>query len=120
MASDSYSVQVVTSLLTGTSTDRTNTTTADDMCDETFWAEVSLPAAASDTVLKLNLLTDPKVLVVLGAKGVSFKLDSTGTDAIHADPVAVVGDEDDGLGIDEVLLSNSDSQAHDVIIIAME
>lgn len=120
MASDNYSVSVVSALLTGTTTDRTQTTTADDSCDETFWAEVSLESAASDVVLELNLLTDPKILVVCGAKGISFKLDSTGTDAIGADPVAVVSDEDAGLGIDQILLSNSDSQAHDVTVIAIE
>lgn len=118
--SDNYSVSVVSALKTSTSTDRTDTTTADDTCTETFWAEVSLEAGAADTVLKLNLLTDPKILVVCGGTGVSFKLDSTGTDSIAADPVAVIGDEDAGLGIDEILLSNSDSQAHTVTVIAAE
>ena len=118
--SDNYSVSVVTAAKTSTTTDRTNTTTADDDSTEEVWMQVSLEAAASDTVLKLNLLTDPKILVVIGAKGVSFKLDSTGTDAIAANPIAVLGDEDEGLGIDEILLSNSDSQAHEVTVIAFE
>ncbi|HID63651.1 MAG TPA: hypothetical protein EYP49_13080 [Anaerolineae bacterium] len=118
--SDNYEIQVKSSLLTGTSTDRTRTDTADASCTETFWAEVSVAAEASDVTLKLNLLTDPKILVVIGAKGISFKLDSTGTDAIRANPVAVVGDEDEGLGIDEILLSNSDTQAHTVTVIAAE
>ena len=68
--SDSYSVSVVSALLTGTATDRTKTTTGDDSCTETFWAEVKLPAAAADTVLLLNLLTDPKILVVAGGTGI--------------------------------------------------
>lgn len=119
--SDNYTVQLVTTALTGTSTDRTDTTTADDTHDESFWAEVSLPAAATDTVLLLNLLADPKILVVLGGTGVSFKLGHTGgTDAIAADPIAVVGDEDAGLGITGIQLSNSDTQAHDVTIVAFE
>ena len=118
--SDNYSVQVVTALKTGTTTDRTKTQTADDTCEETFWAEVKLPAAASDTELKLNLLTDPKILVVCGSQGVSFKLDSTGTDAISADPVAVVGAENDGLAIDEILLSNGHSVEATVTVMAFE
>ena len=117
---DNYTVQVVTTLLTGTTTDRTKTDTADDSLSESFWAEVRLPAGASDTTLKLNLLTDPKVLVIYGGTGCSFKLDSTGTDAIAADPVAVVGNEDAGLGIDEILLSNSDEEEHTLTVIAME
>jgi hypothetical protein len=120
MASDNYVVTVVSTLKTSTTADRTTTATADDTCTETFWAEVRLEAGAADTALKLNLLTDPKMLVVMGAKGVSFKLDAEGTDAIAADPVAVVGNEDAGLGIDEILLSNSDAVEHEVIVIAME
>jgi hypothetical protein len=118
--SDNYTVQLVTKLLTGTSVDITDDTTADDTCTETFWAQVQLEAAASDVVLKLNLLTDPKVLIVIGGEGVSFKLDSTGTDAIGADPIAVVSNENDGLSIDEVLLSNTDTQARAVTVIAAE
>ncbi len=118
--SDNYSVQVVAAVKTGTTTDRTKTETADDSCSETFWAEVKLPAAAADTELKLNLLTDPKILVVFASEGVSFKLDSTGTDPIHADPVAVIGAENDGLGIDEILLSNGAAAEATVTVIAFE
>ena len=120
MASDNYSVEVVTAVLTGTTTDRTATATADDSCTEIFWAEVKLPSEAADTALLLNLLTDPKVLVVYGAKGVSFKLDADGTDAIAADPIAVVSNEGDGLAINQVLLSNGDTAEHTVTIMAFE
>lgn len=118
--SDNFTIQVITKLLTDTVVDQTDDTTMDDTLTESFWAQVSLEAAASDVVLKLNLLTDPKALVVLGAKGISFKLDSTGTDAIGADPTAVISNEGDGLSIDEILLSNSDSQSHPVTVIAFE
>lgn len=86
---------------------------------ETFATEVKVPAGASDTSLKLGLLTDPVVLVVYGATGVSFKLDSTGTDPIKANPFAVVSDED-GLSIDEILLSNSAAQEQTVYVYAEE
>ena len=116
---DNYSVQVITTLLTGTSTDRTRTEAGTGSLTEEFWAAVRLPAAASDTILKLNLLTDPVMLVVIGDEGISFKLDSTGTDAIKADPFAVVA-ATDGLNIDELLLSNADNSEHTVTVIAIE
>jgi hypothetical protein len=120
MASDGYSAAITLQALEASVSQRSETVTADDSCDEEFWATVTLPAAASDTVLKLNLLTDPKILIVVGATGVSFKLDSTGTDAIAADPYAVVANEDAGLGIDEILLSNSDASEHTVTVVAWE
>jgi len=120
MATDNYTVAVVTTALDDTATERTETVTADEECTETFWAEVQLEASAADVALLLNLLTDPLILVVIGGKGVSFKLDSTGTDDIGADPVAVVANEDAGLGIDQILLSNSDSVAHAVQVMAFE
>ena len=118
--SDNYTVQTVTALLTSTTTDRTKTVTADASCTENFWAEVKLPAAAADTVLLLNLLTDPKILVVAGGTGISFKLNSIGTDAIGADPIAVVSNEDAGLSIDQILLSNSSAVETTVTVIAAE
>ena len=119
--SDSYKVETVVSLLTGTATDRTKTITADDTCTEDFWATVQLEAAAADVVLLLNLETDPKILVVAGGKGVTFKLGNAGgTDSIGADPLAVVGDENGGLGITGIQLSNSDTVSHSVTVVAME
>ena len=120
MATDNYSVALTVQALEGTTSERSESATADASCNETFWAEVNVPAAASDTTLKLNLLTDPLVIVVIGGTGISFKLDSTGTDAISADPIAVVGNEGSGLDIDEILLSNSDTEEHTVIVIAFE
>lgn len=115
-----YSVQVVTSTLDGTTTERTKTVTGTGTIAEEFWASVKLPAGASDTALILNLLSDPSMLVVYGGTGVSFKLNAGGTDAISADPFAVVADDNDGLDIDRILLSNSDGEEHDVIIVAYE
>lgn len=116
---DSYQVQLVVSSLTGSSTDRTRTEIGTGSVGEEFWATAKLPAAASDTVLKMNLLTDPVMLVVIGGEGISFKLDSTGQDAISADPFAVVSDTD-GLNIDEILLSNASASEKAVTVIAYE
>jgi hypothetical protein len=110
MASDNYSVQAVLSFLTGTATDRTETVTADDTCTQTIWFEVTVAESASDTNVKLGGLDDPKILIVYGGAGISFKLDSTGTDAIGAEPIAIVANETLGLGIDEILISNTGSE----------
>ena len=118
--SDNYTVLTTVTELTSSSASRTKSVTAAASLTEVFWAQVQLEAAASDVVLKMNLLTDPLILVVFGDTGVSFKLDSTGTDALAADPINVISDEGAGLGIDEILLSNSDSVAHEVTIIAFE
>ena len=110
MASDNYSISAVLSFLTGSATDRTETITVDDTGTQFFWIEVVIAAGAADTSVALGGMTDPKVLAVYGGTGVSFKLDSGGTDAIGADPLAVVGDENNGLGISEILVSNSGAQ----------
>lgn len=118
--SDTLALTITSALKTGSTTDQTDTNTTDISVTEVFRAQVSVEAGGADVVLKLNLLTDPAALIVIGAKGISFKLDSTGTDAIAADPIAVVSDDDAGLGIDEILLSNSDSQSHVITVIAVE
>jgi len=118
--SDTLTLTVTSALKTGSTTERTESSATDITITETFWAEVAVPAAAVDTALLLNLLTDPKAIIVIGATGISFKLDSTGTDAIAADPIAIVSDDDAGLGIDQILLSNGDTQEHTVTVIAVE
>jgi len=118
--SDGYTATATVSLLTGTATDRTVTETTTETSSESFWAEVALEAGASDTSLKLNLLTDPTALLVIGGTGISFKIGGTGTDAVRANPFAYLLDVDEGLGISDLLLSNSDSQPHDVTVICFE
>lgn len=110
MASDNYSISAVLSFLTGTATDRTETITVDDTATQFFWIEVTVLAAAADVSVALGGMTDPKILAVYGGNGISFKLDSGGTDAIGADPLAIVGDETGGLSISEILLSNSGAE----------
>lgn len=116
---DTYQVQVVTSSLEGSSTERTRTDIATGSILEEYWVTVKLPGAASDTVLKLNLLTDPVMLAVYGGEDISFKLDSTGVDAIGADPMAIISNTD-GLNIDEILLTNAGPGEKTVTIIAYE
>lgn len=118
--SDTLTLTVTSALKTGSTADLTDTSATDISCTEVFRAQVNVAAGAADTVLKLNLLTDPLALIVIGAKGISFKLDSTGTDGIAADPVAVISDDDAGLAIDEILLSNDDAAEHSITVIAVE
>lgn len=115
-----YQVQIVVSILDGSTTVRTTSTTLTGTISEEFWSAPKLAAAASDVNLKLGGLTDPDILIVLGSAGCSFKLDSTGTDVIACDGGAVISDDDVGLGIDEILLSNSDGSEHSVTVIAFE
>ena len=86
---------------------------------EYFRAKVSVPSGASDQVVYLGSITDPVFLAVLGAKGISFKLDSGGTDAIGAYPMALIMDND-GLGFEQILVSNDDGQSHEITIVAAE
>jgi hypothetical protein len=113
---DNYKVQVIAQALTGTTTDITKTITADDTCTQMFWGEVSVPAGASNVDVGLGELDDPKILVVKGGSDCVFRLDSTGTDRIRCDPIAIVSDEDNGLGIDQILIDNNDSVSHVVTI----
>jgi hypothetical protein len=86
---------------------------------EKFSHTMLLGAGDSDTSLVLGAITDPKYIIVVGAKGVSFKLGAAGTDVIGANPIAIVADED-GLSETQILLSNSDSQEHEVQVYAGE
>ena len=81
---------------------------------------VQVTAGASDTNIKLGSMTNPKYLVVLGAQDVTIKLDSTGTDSLGTNPCLYVSDDDDGLGIDEILVSNAGAGAADIVILAAE
>jgi hypothetical protein len=116
-----YQVDVTATILDGTSTVRTETKQLTGTVTEEFWAKVKLPAAASDTALILNLLTDPKLVVLIAdGSGVSCKLDSGGTDSIGVDGATVITNETDGLAIDRVLLSNAAASEREVIVIAIE
>jgi hypothetical protein len=79
---------------------------------------VKLSAGSSDTSLTLSLLTDPVLIYVEGGPGVSFKL-AGGTDAIHANPCALITDAE-GFSNASILLSNSSGVEVDVKVVAVE
>jgi hypothetical protein len=79
---------------------------------------VKLQAGASDISLTLSLLTDPTMIYVEGASGVSFKL-AGGTDVIPCNPCALICDGD-GFSNASLLLSNSSGVEVDVKVVAIE
>jgi len=87
---------------------------------EVFNTTILLPGSASDTSVTLGSLTDPKLLMVYGADDISFKLNADGTDVIRADPVAVIMDTKNGLGITAILLSNGGASEQTVYVYAEE
>lgn len=87
---------------------------------EVFNQTLKLAAAASDTSLTLGTLTDPKFIAVYGGEGISFKLGSGGTDAITADPMAIICADNDGIGESIILLSNSSASEVVVYVYAEE
>ena len=87
---------------------------------ESFYGVVSLAGSASDVNVKLGTLTDPKFLSVYSSgDNVSLKIASAGT-SIAAYPFACMGDVTNGLGISEIWLSNGDSSARTVEVLAGE
>ena len=88
--------------------------------DEVFNTIILLAGGASDTSLTLGTLTNPKIIMVFGGADVSFKLGSDGTDAIGADPFAVVADDGNGLSETIILLSNSGAGEITVYVYAEE
>ena len=93
---------------------------ASTACSELFQHETVLQNGAADEILKLGLITDPIMIAVFSPDGVvTFKLDSTGTDSIGGSPVAIIANSD-GLGVDEILLSNSSGVELDIVVIAIE
>jgi hypothetical protein len=87
--------------------------------NEKFQMTILLAGNASDTSITLGSITNAKYIVVIGARGISFKLGSGGSDDIGADPFGVVSDEY-GLGENIVLLSNSRPSEQSVIVMAGE
>lgn len=121
MAINAYSIQLITTLLDGTVTQVPSPGSAQTgtVLEAYGGLPVRLPGLASDTNIKLGLLSDPLWLAVFGDEGVSFKIASGGT-AIEANPFAFIADVEDGLGISEIWLTNTDAEEHVIYIMATE
>jgi hypothetical protein len=121
MPVDSYSVQLIASLLDGATTIVPTPGTA--QTGSVLEAFGGLPqrvgAGVSDLNIKLGTLTNPLWLAIWGAEGITFNTTLTGSE-IDADPFAFLADETNGLGISEIWVSNSSGQEQSITILAAE
>ena len=116
---DTFTMQLVATLLTGSSTERTKSETETvESLQEEFWTAYRLSSGAS-VELTLGALTDPAFIFVEGAEGIWVKLDNTQA-AHYADPYFVVSNVSDGLGQSTITIGNDDSIEHTVTVIAVE
>ncbi|MCK5644740.1 MAG: hypothetical protein KAJ19_28330 [Gammaproteobacteria bacterium] len=121
MAINAYSIQLITTLLDGSTTQIPSPGSASTgSVLEVFGGfPMRIPGGTSDQNIKLGLLSDPLWLAVYGDEGISFQIFEDGT-ALEANPMAFVADVADGLGISEIWVSNSDAEEHIVYILASQ
>lgn len=116
-----FSVQLITTLLEDTATILpTPGSEGTGTVVEAFGGfPQRIAGEASDVNIKLGTLTSPLWLAVFGAKGISFKIASDGTD-LEANPFAFIADTDAGLGISEIWVSNSEAAEIPITILCAE
>ena len=81
--------------------------------------DIELPANSLDVEVSLGAVTHPEVLIVKGAKGVTWRQVAATGAPIPANPISFQADLD-GVALAQIYLSNADSQAHLVTVIAGE
>ena len=118
---DSYSVQLITTLLDGSATALVSPGQAETggVLEAFGGMPQRIAAGASDVNIKLGTLADPLWLAVFGNDGITFRLALAGQ-VLDANPFAFLADEQNGLGISEIWVSNSDSQEQTIILVAAE
>ncbi len=118
-----FNLQYLFQLLNGSITERQIKNSALGVCGETFWNEAVIPANASgpDAVtMGIGSLTNPKMVVIIGAQGITYSINS-GTEKRNADPIAVESNSQGfSLQANTLVLENSDTQPHTVVVIAVE
>lgn len=121
MAINAYSIQLITTLLDGTTTQLPSPGSAETgVVGEAFGGlPMKIAGDATDQNIKLGMLSDPKWLAVYGDRGVSVKIAENGT-AIPANPMMFVCDTDDELGISEIWVTNSQPDEKSITILAVE
>lgn len=121
MAIDSYSLQLIASLLDGTSTALNPGAAAStgSILEATGGTPYRITGLATDVNIKLGTLTNPLFLVVWGDTGISVKIANGGT-AMAASPFFAVCNQDTGLGISEIWVSNSEAAEKTYILLAGE
>ncbi len=81
--------------------------------------DIELPANALDVQVSLGAVTHPEVLIISGDKGISWRQVAATGAPIPAYPISFLTDLD-GVALAQIYLSNADSQAHLVTVIAGE
>ena len=89
---------------------------------EDFWQRFEIAAASGGTAatrdIQMDVLDNPRMIIIEGAEGITVTLGSTGTDEISCDPLFITTDETDGTGIDQITLCNHGSREQKVTVIA--
>ena len=118
---NAYNAQLTLSLLEDSTTALTSPGAEDSgtVTEAAGGFPQKIAGGASDVNVKLGSLTDPLILCVWGAEGVSFKISESG-DAIAAYPFACLSDTATGLGISEIWVSNSDEAEQSYTFLAVE
>jgi len=118
---NAFSAQLVTTLLEGTTTVLTSPGSEETgTVLEVFGGfPQRIAGSASAVNLKLGMLTNPLWLAIYGDEGISFQI-SSGGDALEANPFAFLADTDNGLGISEIWVTNSEPGEKSVTILAAE
>lgn len=118
---DTYNAQLSVSLLEGVTTvmSTPGSQESGDAEEVSGGMPHKIGASETDVNIKLGTLTDPVLLAVWGTIGVSFKINATG-DAIGAYPFACLTDIENGLGIDEIWVSNSTASEQTYTYLAIE
>ena len=81
--------------------------------------EISLPPNTTDMEVALTGIAAPKVLYVKGARGVSIRLAALGT-SIPCNKFFLMANVDVPQALASILVSNSDTQAHTITVVAAE
>ncbi len=118
-----FNFQYTMQLLGGNIVERQLARKALGDCRETFWNEAMIDAGVEGpTAVRLGLgsITNPKMLIVIGDKGISFTLNAS-TEVHEADPICILSNSA-GFAVTpaEIVVSNSDTQPPTVVVIAVE
>jgi hypothetical protein len=119
---DGYSIQLITTLLDGSATAMSSPGTAQTgtVLEATGGLPHKIPGGTSDLNIKLGTLTDVKWLAIWAdGEGVTFRV-SNGGDALDANPFAFLANVEDGMGISEIWVSNTDTAERKVTVLAAE
>ena len=119
--SNAFTGQLIATLSTGASTDRTKSIARTLTVAETFWTEARLAAGASNEAIALNLLTLPKAIVVFGGPDVWVRLSNDAvTPKLYADPYLVLFNQKSGMAQTSLWLGNDGTGECIITVIAVE